>query len=272
LVDWNQNLEGVSEPLDRPRRAAPEERNYKYYDFIMAAFVTVMLCSNLISAPKRATIGGLVFGAGVIFFPISYVFGDILTEVYGYARSRRVVWAGFAASLFAALMSYVTLQLPPDPSWSMGSVPRGSEEAFRELPPEFQWTKQRIWETVFGNTPRIVIGSLLGFLAGEFANSYTLAKMKIWTRGKYLWTRTIGSTIVGELVDSCIYLHVAFLGQSDWPMEKIWMVLGANYVLKVLNEVLMTPLTYWIVGFLKRVENEDYYDVDTDFTPFSLKA
>ncbi|HVJ83127.1 MAG TPA: queuosine precursor transporter [Planctomycetia bacterium] len=238
----------------------------------MAGFVTVMLCSNLISVFKRAEFGGVVFGAGVIFFPISYIFGDILTEVYGYARSRRVVWAGFGALVFAAVMTLVTISLPPDPSWNVADTPAELRDRQSELPEKLQWNRQRVLETVFGNTWRAVLGSLLGFLAGEFANSYVLAKMKIWTNGRHLWSRTIASTLVGELIDSFIFLNVAFLGQPAWPIEKIMQVLAANYALKVGNEVLMTPITYMIVAFLKKAENEDYYDRDTDFTPFSLKT
>jgi uncharacterized integral membrane protein (TIGR00697 family) len=183
----------------------------------------------------------------VIFFPISYVFGDILTEVYGYARSRKVVWAGFAALGFASLVSWTVLALPPD-------------EGFN----------QPAWQAVFGGTPRIVAASMIGYFVGEFANSYTLAKMKILTRGRWLWTRTVGSTIVGEAVDSLCFYPLAFLGV--WTAEKMWQVLLTNYCLKVLNEVLMTPVTYRIVAFLKRAEREDYYDHDTDFNPFSLKT
>jgi queuosine precursor transporter len=223
-------------------------RGYRYYDLIMAAFVTVLLCTNLISAPKRVMVGGFVFGAGVLFFPISYLFGDILTEVYGYARSRKVVWAGFAAQAFAALMSLVVLALPPDP----------------------RWPHQHVWETAFGGTWRILVASMLGFFAGEFVNSFTLAKMKLLTRGRFLWMRTIGSTITGEAADSLIFYPIAFLG--TWQAERLVQVLVANYCLKVTWEILATPLTYTIVGFLKRAEHEDYYDYDTDFTPFSLEA
>jgi hypothetical protein len=224
-------------------------RAYRYYDLIMAAFVTVLLCSNLISAAKRVAIGPFVFGAGVIFFPISYVFGDILTEVYGYARSRRVVWAGFGALVFASVMSWIVLALPPDPKFN-----------------------QPAWEAVFGGTPRIVVASIIGYFAGEIANSYTLAKMKIYTRGRWLWTRTIGSTIVGEAVDSLCFYPLAFLGRADWTASLVLEVMVTNYCLKVLNEVVMTPVTYQIVGFLKRAEREDYYDHDTDFNPFSIKT
>jgi uncharacterized integral membrane protein (TIGR00697 family) len=222
-------------------------RSYRYYDLIMAAFVTVLLCSNLISAAKRVRVGPLVFGAGVIFFPISYLFGDILTEVYGYARSRKVVWAGFGALVFASVVSWTVLALPPDDDFN-----------------------QAAWETVFAGTPRIVVASMVGYFVGEFANSYVLAKMKIVTRGRWLWTRTIGSTIIGEAVDSLCFYPLAFTGV--WTTEKMLQVLATNYCLKVLNEVLMTPVTYRVVAFLKRVEHEDYYDYDTDFNPFSLKT
>jgi queuosine precursor transporter len=216
----------------------------------MAAFVTILLCTNLISAPKRVSVAGFTFGAGVLFFPISYLFGDILTEVYGYARSRKVVWAGFGALAFASFMSWVVLSLPPAPTWK----------------------NQPAWEAVFGGTWRIVIASMLGFFAGEFANSYTLAKMKLLTGGRLLWTRTIGSTIAGEAVDSLIFYPVAFLGRPGWTLADVVQVLLTNYVLKVTWEVLATPLTYKIVGFLKRAEHEDYYDYGTDFTPFSLET
>lgn len=225
-------------------------RTYRYYDLIMAAFVTVQICTNFISAPKRVMVGGFTFGAGVLFFPISYLFGDILTEVYGYARSRKVVWAGFGALTFASFMSWVVLALPPDPTWH----------------------NQPAWETVFRGSPRIVVASMLGFFAGEFSNSYTLAKLKLLTRGRFLWTRTIGSTIVGEAVDSLLFYPIAFLGRPSWTVYDVGKVMVANYLLKVGWEVVMTPVTYKVVGFLKRVEHEDYYDYDTNFTPFSLET
>jgi len=224
------------------------KRNYRYYDLVMAAFVTVLLCSNLIGAAKVAQIGSFKFGAGVLFFPISYIFGDILTEVYGYARSRKVVWAGFGAMVFATFMSTVVLALPPAEGWS----------------------GQAAYESVFGGTPRIVIGSLIAYFAGEFANSFTLAKMKILTKGKHLWMRTIGSTIVGEGVDSLIFYPIAFYG--IWPNELVLSVMLSNYCIKVGWEVVNTPITYQVVGFLKRREHEDFYDYDTDFNPFSLKT
>ena len=225
-----------------------DRRSYRYYDLIMAAFVTVLICSNFISAPKRVTIGGLTFGAGVLFFPISYLFGDILTEVYGYARSRKVVWAGFGALVFTSLVSWVVLHLP---------AAKG-------------WTQQAAFETVFANAPRVVLASMLGFFTGEFVNSFTLAKLKIWTRGRFLWFRTIGSTVVGEAADSLIFYPVAFYG--IWDNSSLLTVLATNYALKVGWEVVATPLTYAIVAYLKRAEGVDHYDLGTNFTPFSLQT
>ncbi|MEK7690403.1 MAG: queuosine precursor transporter [Bdellovibrionota bacterium] len=223
-------------------------RTYKHIDLITAAFVTVLLCSNLIGASKVATVGGFTFGAGVLFFPISYIFGDILTEVYGYARARRVVWTGFAAMIFASGMSTFVLALPPAEGW----------------------TGQAALESVFGGTPRIVIASLIAFFCGELCNSYVLAKMKIRSDGKNLWKRTIGSTVVGEGVDSLLFYPLAFYG--IWPDALVLQVMASNYGLKVLWEVINTPLTYRAVAFLKKSEHEDYYDRQTNFTPFSLKT
>lgn len=234
-------------------------RSYRYYDLIMAAFVTVLLCSNLISAPKRVTVCGLTFGAGVLFFPISYLFGDVLTEVYGYARSRKVVWAGFGALAFASFMSLVVLSMPPAESWTF-TVPGMTRPVSRQL----------AWEQVFGGTWRILFASMLGYFCGEFVNSFTLAKMKILTRGRFLWTRTIGSTIAGEAADSLVFYPLAFLG--IWTLPQVVEVMVMNYLLKVGWEVIATPLTYRVVGFLKRAEREDYYDIGTDFTPFSLET
>ena len=223
-------------------------RLYKYYDLVMALFVTVLLCSNVIGAAKVCTVWGFTFGAGVLFFPISYIFNDVLTEVYGYARARKVVWAGFGAIVFASFMSWVVLTLPP----AIG------------------WNDQRAYETVFGQTPRIVFASLGAFFVGEFANSYVLAKMKILTSGRFLWSRTIGSTIVGEGVDSLVFYPLAFLGV--WENRLVLTVMVSNYIIKVLWEAIVTPFTYRVVGFLKRAEQEDYYDIDTDFTPFSIEV
>lgn len=235
--------------------ATHQQRQYKYYDLVMAAFVAILLCANLIGASKRTIVGGFTFGAGILFFPLSYVFGDILTEVYGYARSRRVIWAGFGAMIFASFMSYVVVAMPPAPGWD----------------------GQEVYEKAFGSTWRIVLASLVAFWAGEFANSMTLAKMKINTEGRFLWMRTIGSTIVGEAVDSAIFYPLAFaaiavVGLSGWTWPQVLEVMFHNYLLKVLWEVVMTPVTYRIVAFLKRVENEDYYDRDTNFNPFTLEA
>lgn len=230
-------------------------RTYKYYDLIMAAFVAILLCSNLIGVHKVSSVnlpfyGEYIFGAGVLFFPLSYLFGDILTEVYGYSRSRKVIWAGFGALIFASLMSFVVTSLPAAKSMSA--------------------EQQRAVNFIFGQTPRIVLASLLGFWCGEFANSFVLAKMKILSSGKYLWTRTIGSTFVGEAFDSLIFYPVAFLGV--WSNEQVISVMIGNYFLKVLWEVLATPFTYKIVNFLKKAEHEDYYDRDTNFNPFTLEA
>lgn len=221
--------------------------NYRYYEWVMAAFVTVLLCSNLIGAAKVCEIGGYRFSAGNIFFPLSYIFGDILTEVYGYARARRVVWAGFGALAFASLMSWLVVHIPSSPDWP----------------------NQGAYEVAFGNTWRIACSSLLAFWAGEFSNSFVLAKMKILTKGKHLWARTIGSTMVGEMVDSLIFYPLAFWGL--WPAETILHVLVQSYMLKVGWEVVMTPFTYRVVKFLKRAEHEDYYDYKTDFNPFTLE-
>jgi uncharacterized integral membrane protein (TIGR00697 family) len=223
-------------------------RTYKYYDLVMALFVTILLCSNIIGAAKVCTVWGFTFGAGVLFFPISYIFNDVLTEVYGYARARKVVWAGFGAIIFASFMSWVVVTLPPAADWN----------------------DQRAYEAVFGQTPRIVFASLTAFFVGEFANSYVLAKMKIKTSGKHLWARTIGSTIVGEGVDSLVFYPVAFFGV--WSNHLVLTVMMSNYIVKVLWEAVVTPVTYQVVGVLKKHEQEDYYDVGTDFTPFSIEV
>ncbi len=236
-------------PMTTPRQS------YRYYEFVMVAFVTLLVCSNLIGPAKIAqvdfpVVGVLTFGAGVLFFPISYVFGDILTEVYGYARSRRVIWAGFAALAFASFMAWVIVQLPPAPFWK----------------------NQAAYEVAFGSTWRIALASLIAFCCGEFVNSFVLAKMKILTAGRWLWTRTIGSTIFGEAVDSALFYPLAFYGSGIIPDDKLPLVMMAQFVTKVGVEVLFTPMTYAIVGWLKKKENEDYYDRDTDFNPFTLKT
>jgi len=232
-----------------------EQRTYRYYEFVMAAFVTVLICSNLIGPAKIAQLelpllGTIVLGAGALFFPISYVFGDILTEVYGYSRARQVIWAGFAGLGFASFMAAVVVALPPAPFWK----------------------HQSAYEVAFGSTWRIVAASMIAYFCGEFVNSYTLAKMKILTAGKWLWTRTIGSTIVGEAVDSALFYPLAFYGSGIIPDDKLPLVMLAQFIAKVSVEVVFTPVTYKVVGWLKRAESEDYYDRKTDFNPFSLKA
>jgi queuosine precursor transporter len=240
------------DPVAPPTEA---RRSYRYYDLLMAAFVTILLCSNLIGPGKSCRVEAfglpLVFGAGNLFFPISYIFGDVLTEVYGYARSRRVIWAGFAALAFATVMAQVIIRMPPN----------ANEPFNRQMQPAL--------EVMFGNGPRIVAASVMAFWAGDFANSFVLAKLKILTRGKHLWTRTIGSTIVGQAVDSVIFYPVAFA--SIWTASTVVRVMLFNWVFKVLVEVVLTPLTYVIIGALKRAEGEDYFDVGTNFTPFTLK-
>ncbi|MBI4192519.1 MAG: queuosine precursor transporter [Betaproteobacteria bacterium] len=220
----------------------------------MVGFVTVLVCSNLIGPAKIAQfdlplVGVLTFGAGILFFPISYVFGDILTEVYGYARSRRVIWSGFAALAFASLMAWVIVKLPPAPFWD----------------------NQAAYEIAFGSTWRIAGASLVAFLCGEFVNSYVLAKMKLLTAGRWLWTRTIGSTIFGEGVDSLLFFPLAFYNSGILPNDKLPLVILVQFVSKVGVEIVFTPFTYKIVAALKRAEHEDYYDRDTDFNPFTLK-
>jgi len=234
--------------------AAPASRQYRYYDLVMAAYVCVLLCSNLIGPAKETTIevpllGAVTFLSGVLFFPISYIFGDILTEVYGYGRDRRVVWAGFGALAFASFMAAVVVHLPPSKS---------------------SFANQAAVEAIFGNTPRIVLASVIAFLCGTFVNSYVLAKMKIWTRGRWLWTRLIGSTLCGELVDSILFYGIAFAGRM--PRDELVALLFTQYALKSGWEIIAAPLTYRVVAFLKRAENEDFYDTHTNFTPFSIKT
>jgi hypothetical protein len=232
-----------------------QARSYRYYEFVMAAFVTVLICSNLIGPAKIVQIdapffGPLTFGAAVMFFPISYVFGDILTEVYGYARARRVIWAGFAGLGFASFMASVVVALPPAPFWH----------------------HQDAYEVAFGTTWRIAAASMVAYFCGEFVNSYVMAKMKLLTAGRWLWTRTIGSTIFGEAVDSALFYPLAFYGAGIIPDDKLPLVMLAQFVTKVGVEVLLTPVTYKVVALLKRAENEDYYDRRTNYNPFTLKA
>lgn len=225
-------------------------RHYKYYDLLMAAFVTVVLCSNLIGPAKSAMLLGVTFGAGNLFFPMSYIFGDVLTEVYGYARSRKVIWAGFGALLFATIMGQIIIRLPANPG------------------EPFNRAYQPAIELVFGGTWRLLIAALPAFWLGDFANSYVMARLKVLTGGKHLWMRTIGSTVISQAIDSMIFYPIAFFG--IWQTNQLLRVAFFNWLFKVAVEVLFTPLTYWVVNSLKRAEREDYYDRDTNFSPFSL--
>lgn len=225
----------------------PRKLGYRYFDLIMALFVAVLLISNIASS-KILQLGPFTFDGGTLLFPISYIFGDILTEVYGYRRSRRVIWTGFAcAGLMAVVLAVVGA-----------------------LPPAEGWEHQEAYEAILGTTPRIVLASLIAYFAGEFSNSYTLAKMKIWTQGRWLWTRTIGSTLIGEGVDTLLFVTIAFAGTLPWPL--FWSIVISNYIFKVGLEVLMTPVTYGVTGYLKEAEDEDVYDVDTDFNPFKIRT
>mgnify|MGYP002850815846 FL=1 len=226
--------------------------HFRLFPYVMAAFVAILLLSNIIGAskPSYVTLPGIgqwSFGAGVLFFPISYIIGDVLTEVYGYANARRVIWTGFAALVFMAFMAWVVVQLPPAAGWP----------------------GQEAYEFVFGNSWRIVLASMVAFWAGEFANSYVLAKMKIWTAGRHLWMRTIGSTVVGQGLDSLIFYPLAFWGLAGWPVELLWQVVLSQWAIKTAWEALLTPVTYAAVGALKRAEQVDLYDTETDFSPFA---
>ncbi|BBC74077.1 membrane protein [Altererythrobacter sp. B11] len=227
-------------------------RQFRYFDYVMAAFVTILLLSNVIGAGKVAVVdlpllGAWPFGAGVLFFPVSYVLGDVLTEVYGYAHARRCIWAGFVALLFMAFMAFVVVALPPAENWG----------------------NQAAYEAVFGQVPRIVFASIVAFWAGEFVNAYVLARMKIWTRGKALWSRTIGSTVVGQGVDSALFYPLAFLGAAGWTPDLVITVALTQWALKTGWEALLTPVTYAVVGFLKRREGVEVFDEGTDFSPFA---
>ena len=235
-------------PIVTESASAVSGRQFRYYDFVMAAFVAILLLSNLIGAAKLADVGGYIFGAGILFFPLGYVIGDVLTEVYGYARARRVIWVGFVALVFMAFMSWVVVALPPANGWE----------------------GQAAYESIFGQVWRIVFASITAFWAGEFVNSYVMARMKIWTQGKHLWTRTIGSTIVGQGVDSLIFYPLAFWGV--WSNEQVITVMITNWVLKVGWEIILTPVTYAVVGGLKRKEGVDIFDDGTDFSPFKTRV
>jgi len=242
-------------PIARVDASTVSGGHFRYYDFVMVAFVVVLLLSNVVGAEKRSVInlpgiGPWPFGAGILFFPISYVIDDVLTEVYGYARARRVIWAGFVALLFLGVMEWTVVHLP---------VAEG-------------WTGQAAYERVFGSGWRIILASLCAFWAGDFLNSVVLAKMKIWTDGRWLWTRTIGSTIIGEGADSLVFYPLAFYGLPDWPIQAMLMVMASQFVLKVSWEAILTPVTYAVVGWLKRAEGVDVYDRGTNFSPFRARV
>jgi len=221
-------------------------KRFKYLDIITVSFVSVLLISNVAST-KILDLGAFTFDGGTILFPLSYIFGDILTEVYGYGRSRRVIWMGFFAAMLMSAVFMIVGALPPSPDWP----------------------HQEAYDAILGLTPRIVIASLVAYFVGEFVNSFILAKMKILTKGKYLWTRTIGSTLGGEFVDTAIFVAVAFWGVL--PDEILPAILISNFVFKTMVEVLFTPVTYAVVNFLKRAESEDHYDYDTNFNPFQVR-
>jgi uncharacterized integral membrane protein (TIGR00697 family) len=245
-------MKAAGKGLEHIEARAIRGAHFRYFDFVMVAFVVILLLSNVIGAEKRSfvnlpVIGPWPFGAGILFFPISYVIDDVLTEVYGYARARRAIWAGFAALLFMAVMEWTVVHLP---------VAEG-------------WTGQAAYERVFGSGWRIILASMTAFFVGEFLNSFVMAKMKIWSEGRNLWARFWGSTVIGEGADSLIFYPLAFYGMADWPVSALGKVMLSQFILKVSWEVLLTPLTYAVVGWLKRKEGVDVYDVGTDFTPFS---
>jgi queuosine precursor transporter len=242
-----------STPIPSPR---PELPAYRYFDLVMALFVTVLIVSNIASSAKIVDWGfsvagvRMAFDGGTILFPVSYIFGDVLTEVYGYRRSRRVIWTGFACLGLSALILWIVRILPGEATWQ-------------------EYAGQKAFEAILGgmSSGGIVIASLAAYWAGEFSNSYVLAKMKVLTRGRWLWTRTIGSTLVGELVDSALFIVIASLfGVFPWSLF-LTLVL-TNYVFKCTMEAVMTPVTYRVVAFLKSSEQEDYYDYHTNFNPF----
>lgn len=218
---------------------------YKYYDVIACLFVAVLIISNIASA-KVSHIGPFDFDGGTVLFPIAYIFDDILTEVYGYAKSRKIIWLGFISLAAMAATLAVVQYLPAAPGW----------------------TGQQAYEQVIGFVPRIVLASMTAYWLGEFLNSYVLAKMKLWTNGKMLWTRTVGSTIAGEAIDTVTFTSIAFYGVI--PLATMFNIMATIYVFKVLYEILATPITYKVISFLKKSENVDYFDKDTNFTPFKL--
>lgn len=267
------------ENSDAPIATKQPPRSFRYYDFVMASFVAILLLSNIIGAAKLTFIevswwpdgwwpaadGIFIYGAGILFFPLGYVIGDILTEIYGFARARRVIWTGFAAMIFLAFMSYVVVSLPAFDQWSCAASDTLEMAGDPNSVPGS--ICQQTYESVFGSTWRIVLASITAFWAGEFVNSYVMAKMKVWTQGKALWSRTIGSTIVGQGVDSLIFYPIAFYG--IWSTQAVITVMITNWLLKVLWEAALTPVTYAVVAKLKKAEGVDLFDTDTNFSPFA---
>ena len=246
---------GFARTASITRQRDMSEHRYKYFDLVMTAFVVVLICSNLIGPAKAAQltipgIGDVTFGAGVLFFPISYIFGDILTEIYGYARARRVIWTGFAALVFASLMAAVVVALPPSP----------------------QWPNQKIYEIAFGNTWRVSAASMLAYSCGEFVNSYVLAKMKVASDGARMRTRFVASTVAGEAIDSLIFYPLAFYNSGIMPNELVLALVVSQFITKTLVEIAFLPLTTRIVLALKRAEGADHFDRNTDFNPFRMRS
>jgi len=219
---------------------------FKYLDLITVTFAVILILSNITST-KIATIGWLSFDGGTILFPLAYIFGDILTEVYGYARARRVIWIGFIMNLLMVVTFWVVGKLPADPTWGL----------------------QESYNNILGIVWRIVLASLTAYLVGEFSNSYILAKLKIKTKGKFLWLRTIGSTIVGQFLDTTIFLLIAFAGILPWNL--IWIIWITNYIFKIIVEIVLLPVTYRAVAYLKKKEEVDAYDENTDFNPIAVQ-
>ena len=276
------------DPTDNIVATSTAPVTFRFYDFVMAAFVAILLLSNIIGAAKLTFVevswwpsgwwpapeGIFIYGAGILFFPLGYVIGDVLTEIYGFARARRVIWTGFAAMIFLAFMSYVVVSLPAFDGWTCAATGFDSPDGGplgNNLDPDGPPGAicQQTYESVFGSTWRVVVASIVAFWAGEFVNSYVMAKMKVWTKGRALWTRTIGSTVVGQGVDSLIFYPIAFYG--IWTTEAVLTVMVTNWLLKVIWEAALTPVTYAVVGWLKKAEGVDLFDTETDFSPFSGK-
>jgi len=256
----------MDQPLTSIDGKAGARRHFRYFDYVMTAFVAILLLSNVIGAAKLATMGGFTFGAGILFFPVSYVIGDVLTEVYGYANARRCVWAGFFAMIFLAFMSLVVVAMPPAASWGCAS---SADPAYAGIVAKngAGAVCQSTYESGFGSTWRIVVASVTAVWAGEFVNSFELAKMKILTGGRMLWSRTIGSTVFGQAADSLLFYPIAFLGV--WETHDVLIVMATNWGLKVVWEAVLTPVTYAVVGWLKAREGVDVFDTGTEFSPFA---